>query len=81
MPAAVLWCRFQQLVAEGMRPDTSTFNVLLKACMRSKDARRAELTLRWMRKARMRGDETTYNTLIKVRGASMHAAGQDRERE
>ena len=49
-------------------PDTSTFNCLLKACMRARDVKRADLALTWMRQAGVPADDITYNTLIKVRG-------------
>lgn len=52
---------------QGVKPDTSTFNCLLKACMRARDVRRAGLALQWMKAAGVGADEITYNTLIKVR--------------
>ena len=51
---------------QGVKPDTSTFNCLLKACMRARDVRRAGLALQWMKAAGGGADEIPYNTLIKV---------------
>lgn len=74
-------------------PDASTFNTLLKGCMRARDARRAELVAGWMEEAGLPGDETTFNTLIKagpggcclwvlsvlylLEGGGLDGAGQD----
>lgn len=67
-PAACLpACRCKQLLNEGVVPDTSTFNCLLKACMLARDTRRAELALQWMAEAGVPANEVTFNTLIKVR--------------
>lgn len=63
----------RQLLDLGVKPDTSTFNCLLKACMRARDARRAGLALQWMGQARVAADEITYNTLIKVRGEGLRS--------
>lgn len=41
-------CRYRELVAEGLQPTIVTFNTLLKACMRTKDAARADEVLTWM---------------------------------
>ncbi|KAI3438000.1 hypothetical protein D9Q98_000443 [Chlorella vulgaris] len=58
--------RCKQLLNEGVVPDTSTFNCLLKACMLARDTRRAELALQWMAEAGVPANEVTFNTLIKV---------------
>ncbi|PRW57431.1 pentatricopeptide repeat-containing chloroplastic [Chlorella sorokiniana] len=58
--------RARQLLDLGVKPDTSTFNCLLKACMRARDVRRAHLALQWMTQAGVGADEITYNTLVKV---------------
>lgn len=42
------FCSYQELAAEGLRPTRVTFNTLLKACMRAKDAARADEVLTWM---------------------------------
>ena len=60
--------RARQLLDLGVKPDTSTFNCLLKACMRARDVRRAHIALQWMALTGVGADEITYNTLIKVRG-------------
>lgn len=56
-------------------PDASTFNTLLKACMRGRDVRRAELALSWMREDGVPPDSVTYNTLIKVIVSGAGGAG------
>lgn len=40
--------RYQELVASGLQPSQVSFNILLKACMRCKDAARADEVLTWM---------------------------------
>lgn len=60
--------RARQLLDLGVKPDTSTFNCLLKACMRARDVRRAHMVLQWMGLTGVGADEITYNTLIKVQG-------------
>lgn len=65
---AIPGCRARQLLDQGVKPDASTFNCLLKACMRARDVRRARIALQWMAQAGVAADEITYNTLVKVRG-------------
>ncbi len=59
-------CRCNQLRKEGVVPDASTYNTLLKACMGPRDVRRADLALTWMKEDGAKPDSVTYNTLIKV---------------
>ena len=47
-------------------PDISTFNVLLKSCMKAKDIQTAELVLDWSKKAGVCPDHVTFNSLIRV---------------
>ena len=58
--------RARQLMNDGTIFDVSTFNVLLKSCMRQGDTRRAKLVLSWMSEARICPDEVSYSTLIKI---------------
>ena len=67
VPPSLPLGRFNQLRQEGVAPDASSFNCLLKGCMRARDARRAGLALGWMAEAEVPPDEITWNTLIKVR--------------
>lgn len=69
--------RYNQLRQDGIVPDTSTFNCLLKGCMRARDVKRAGLALEWMAAAGVAADEITWNTLIKVAGG-WEAAGRGR---
>jgi pentatricopeptide repeat protein len=73
----LVFTRVRQLIDSGnFHPDCSTFNILLKACMVCKDARRAELALSWAQQynttigdgdnAIIVFDEITYNSLIRV---------------
>ncbi|BDA50928.1 probable pentatricopeptide repeat-containing protein At2g31400, chloroplastic [Coccomyxa sp. Obi] len=57
---------YQEMAAEGLQPTRVTFNTLLKACMRAKDAARADEVLTWMQERSCQGDEFTYNTYIKA---------------
>lgn len=52
--------------SEGLRPVLTTFNTLLKACMRAHDGTRAEQVLSWIREAGLPPDEYTFTTLIKA---------------
>lgn len=58
--------RCRQLLDEGLQPDTSTLNVLLKACMRAGDSRRADLALQWLAPYKVEYDEITFSSLIKA---------------
>lgn len=62
----VQFIRFNQLRQEGLSPEVSTYNTLLKACMRARDVQRAGLALKWMQQDGVRPDEITFNTLVKV---------------
>ncbi|CAL8462833.1 g2367 [Coccomyxa elongata] len=64
--AAAAFATYQELAAEGLQPTIVTFNTLLKACMRVKDAARADEVLAWMQERSCQGDEFTYNTYIKA---------------
>lgn len=59
--------RARQLMDSGAVADATTFNILLKACMRAKDAKRADLAMRWMSQAGLEPDAVTWSSLIKVR--------------
>ena len=59
--------RSRQLMDNGVVPDTTTFNILLKACMRAKDSKRADLALQWMSHTGIEPDAVTWCSLIKVR--------------
>lgn len=58
--------RARQFLDDGVVFEVSTFNVLLKACMRQGDTRRAKLVLSWMSEARINPDSVTYSSLIKT---------------
>lgn len=55
--------------------ETASFNVLLKACMRAKDATKIDLVLQWMDHAGAQPDDITYSCLIKA-----HSYANDFER-
>lgn len=58
--------RARQFIDEGVQPDTSTFNILLKACMRAKDAKRAKLAWEWMTEMKIPPDAITFVSYIKA---------------
>jgi pentatricopeptide repeat protein len=58
--------RARQFLDEGTCVDVSSFNVLLKACMRQGDTRRARLVLSWMMEQRIHPDNISYSTLVKT---------------
>jgi pentatricopeptide repeat protein len=64
--ASLAFVRARQLLDEGAAPDASTFNTLLKACMRARDSRRADLAARWMAAAGVAPDAVTYSCLVKA---------------
>ena len=64
----LVFVRARQLLDEGALPDPITFNILLKACMRAKDPKRASVALKWMRDAGgIQPDDVTWASIIKVR--------------
>jgi pentatricopeptide repeat domain-containing protein 1 len=63
---ALVFKRARQLLDSGAGVDASTFNILLKACMRARDPRRADLALEWMSAAGVAPDAVTYSSLIKA---------------
>lgn len=64
--ASLVFIRARQLLQEGAVADASTYNTLLKACMRGKDSRRADLVLEWMAAGGVAPDAVTYSSLIKA---------------
>ena len=61
-----VFVRARQMMDEGTVLDTTSFNVLLKACMKEGDTKRAKMVLAWMQEQRVRPDGISYSTLIKA---------------
>ncbi|KAL4543686.1 hypothetical protein Ndes2437B_g01501 [Nannochloris sp. 'desiccata'] len=67
MDIHLTFIRARQLMDAGAVVDTTTFNILLKACMRAKDGKRAGMAIKWMKSANVVPDTVTWSSLIKVR--------------
>jgi pentatricopeptide repeat protein len=61
-----VFVRARQMMDDGTVLDTTSFNVLLKACMKEGDTKRAKMVLAWMQEQRVRPDGISYSTLIKT---------------
>lgn len=61
-----VFVRARQMMDDQTVLDTTSFNVLLKACMKEGDTKRAKMVLAWMQKQRVRPDGISYSTLIKT---------------
>ena len=61
-----VFVRARQMMDGGIALDTTSFNVLLKACMKEADTKRAKMVLAWMQEQRVRPDGISYSTLIKT---------------
>ena len=62
----LVFVRARQFMQEGASMNTTSFNVLLKSCMKEGDTRRAKMVLAWMREHRVSPDSISYSTLIKT---------------
>jgi pentatricopeptide repeat domain-containing protein 1 len=67
MDIHLIFIRARQLIDAGAVADATTFNILLKACMRAKDGKRATMVVKWMKDAGIQADTVTWSSLIKVR--------------
>ena len=61
-----VFVRARQMMDDGTVLDATSFNVLLKACMKEGDTKRAKMVLAWMQEQRVRPDGISYSTLIKA---------------
>lgn len=61
-----VFVRARQMMDDSVVLDTTSFNVLLKACMKEGDTKRAKMVLAWMQEQRVRPDGISYSTLIKT---------------